>query len=143
MPLYQNAGRALWLLQSRYMRLVIYFARFAEKRFFLKTAGRGEGEGIAMPYAPKRHRPAPAGKQHNPRAKEQHAKNVFYGRRWKAERLAYIQANPLCEACLRAGKTVPAQDVHHDGDNRAALCRACHNKITHGMGGDCVSKLKP
>jgi 5-methylcytosine-specific restriction protein A len=61
---------------------------------------------------------------------------VFYGRAWKGERLAYIAAHPLCERCLEAGKTVPAHDVHHDGDGRMSLCRSCHNRITHGGGND-------
>jgi 5-methylcytosine-specific restriction protein A len=89
-----------------------------------------------MPMSPRRHKPVgTAIKQHKPKAKEQHEKNRFYGRVWKAERLAYLSAHPLCEDCLANGKTVPAMDVHHDGDNRRALCRACHNRITHGRGG--------
>ena len=89
-----------------------------------------------MPYAPKRHQAVQKAKTHMPLAKEQHEKNVFYGRRWKAERAACLADHPLCQDCLSAGCTVAAQDVHHDGDNRRALCRACHNKITHGGGGN-------
>ena len=64
-----------------------------------------------------------------------------YGRAWKRIRDRHIQAQPLCENCLKQGLHTPAEEVHHrvplaDGgtharDNLVSLCRSCHMKI-HG-----------
>lgn len=61
-----------------------------------------------------------------------------YGRAWKRIRDRHIHEHPLCEECLKAGRTVPAEEVHHllplaDGgthvrSNLVSLCRSCHLK---------------
>ncbi len=64
---------------------------------------------------------------------------------WPAVRRRYITAHPLCEMCLREGRTTAAQEVHHivpladggthDEDNLMALCKSCHSRITALEGG--------
>lgn len=68
-----------------------------------------------------------------------------YGRAWKRIRDRYIAAHPLCERCQRAGKVVPAEEVHHIlplakggthvESNLMALCHRCHSEITAREGG--------
>ena len=66
----------------------------------------------------------------------------FYsGAAWNKTRNAYRKEQPLCERCLRYGKTTPSQMVHHkvkltellrtNGNpysfkNLEALCNNCH-----------------
>ena len=68
---------------------------------------------------------------------------------WRKLRNSYIKEHPLCEECLKKGKVVPAEDIHHrrspfqngeinynllmDPNNLEALCRECHG-IEHGYG---------
>lgn len=43
----------------------------------------------------------------------------WYGsRRWKARRLAQLQAEPLCAYCLREGKVTPAKVADHKTPHR-------------------------
>ena len=68
-----------------------------------------------------------------------------YGRAWKRIRDRYIAAHPLCEQCLKAGKLIPAEEVHHilplsaggthDERNLMSLCITCHSGITAREGG--------
>lgn len=63
-----------------------------------------------------------------------------YGSNWRKVRAAYIAGHPLCEDCLVAGRTTPAEQVHHirpldkGGDNSfanlRALCKSCHSRYT-------------
>ena len=65
-----------------------------------------------------------------------------YDGRWKAARRAYLQRNPLCEECRRAGKLTPATVVDHivphrgdmrlfwDKTNWQPLCKDCHDHKT-------------
>ena len=65
-----------------------------------------------------------------------------YGGAWQKARLAWLKAHPLCEECLRQGRTTPATVVDHiiphKGDkhlfwrseNWQSLCTACHNAKT-------------
>ncbi len=63
-----------------------------------------------------------------------------YGRDWKRIRDRYIKAHPLCEECKKAGRLIPANEVHHilplskGGDhsenNLMSLCTSCHSTIT-------------
>lgn len=56
----------------------------------------------------------------------------------------YVQAHPLCEQCLKQGRTTPTEEVHHiiplsrggthSTDNLMSLCQSCHNKIHHDLG---------
>ena len=68
-----------------------------------------------------------------------------YGRTWKKIRDAYVASHPLCELCLKHGRYVVAEEVHHkkplaEGgthawNNLIALCKACHARI-HAKRGD-------
>lgn len=68
-----------------------------------------------------------------------------YGRTWKRIRDLYIKAHPLCEQCLKNGKTTAAEEVHHikplskggtnARDNLMSLCTPCHSSITAREGG--------
>lgn len=68
-----------------------------------------------------------------------------YGRAWKRIRDSYAVAHPLCEQCLKEGKYVATQEIHHktplarggthDKSNLIALCKECHARI-HAKSGD-------
>ena len=68
-----------------------------------------------------------------------------YGRAWKRIRDSYVSQHPLCEQCLKEGRFVETEEVHHrkplaEGgtharDNLIALCKSCHSKI-HAERGD-------
>lgn len=72
-------------------------------------------------------------------------------------RLRYLSAHPLCEECLKSGRTRAAQEVHHvkpilsgqseetmrrlayDPTNLQALCHECH-KAKHERQGPMASR---
>lgn len=64
--------------------------------------------------------------------------NRRYGHTWRKVRTRYLDAHPLCEDCLDAGRTTPAVEVHHvvplshggshDASNLRALCKPCHSR---------------
>ena len=68
-----------------------------------------------------------------------------YGREWKHIRDSYARQHPLCEECLKHGKYVATQEIHHklplskggthDWSNLIALCKECHARI-HAKNGD-------
>ncbi len=63
---------------------------------------------------------------------------------WRKLRNSYLKLHPLCENCLKEGKVVPAEDVHHkrspfqkgeinwtllmEPENLQSLCKECHGK---------------
>jgi len=60
-----------------------------------------------------------------------------YDSQWATIRAGYLSQNPLCEGCLREGRTEAATLVHHiielpegsnDDDNLMSLCVNCHAK---------------
>lgn len=65
--------------------------------------------------------------------------NKRYGSQWRKIRSRYVHKHPLCEECLKHGKCVPVEEVHHiipiseggtnDESNLMSLCRSCHEKI--------------
>ena len=67
-----------------------------------------------------------------------------YNGRYRRLRELYIKAHPLCEECLRNGRTVPAEEVHHilpvkwggkhSFENFMALCQSCHTKKDKEIG---------
>ena len=67
-----------------------------------------------------------------------------YDGRYRALRNLYIQQHPLCEECLKHGRTTPAEEVHHikpvkwggehSFDNFMALCQSCHTKLDKAIG---------
>ena len=72
---------------------------------------------------------------------------AFYtGTRWRKLRAYKLRQDPLCEICLKEGRTKAAELVHHkqeikqDGeemalDNLESLCVRCHNR-THKSKGE-------
>ena len=62
------------------------------------------------------------------------------GRRLQAVRARVLRAQPLCVACLRMGRIVPATEVDHivalanggadTDENRQGLCPDCHEAKT-------------
>lgn len=66
--------------------------------------------------------------------------NRFYcSTEWRRLRASVLASHPLCEDCLKTGRTTAAAHVHHklprkerpdlalDRDNLEALCQPCHN----------------
>lgn len=70
--------------------------------------------------------------------------NRKYGSEWKRIRARYVRKHPLCEMCLKVGRTTPVEEVHHilpvnrggtnEESNLMSLCRSCHNKIHIELG---------
>ena len=70
--------------------------------------------------------------------------NKRYGRKWKKIRARYVAAHPLCEMCLKSGRYVAVEEVHHiiplsqggthDESNLMSLCQSCHTKIHMEIG---------
>lgn len=68
-----------------------------------------------------------------------------YGRAWKWIRDSYAAGHPLCEQCLKEGRYVKMEQVHHikplaEGgtharENLMSLCASCHARI-HAERGD-------
>lgn len=64
--------------------------------------------------------------------------NRRYGAAWRKIRARYLDAHPLCEDCLEAGRTTAAVEVHHvvplsrggthEAANLRALCKPCHSR---------------
>ena len=66
----------------------------------------------------------------------------YFTRRWQALRAAVLRAEPLCRACMAAGRVASATDVDHvqahrgaarlfwDSRNLQPLCAACHYRKT-------------
>lgn len=75
-------------------------------------------------------------RDYDSRYRPNHSKH--YGSRWRTLRQLYVSKHPLCEECLKVGRYVPVDEVHHivpleDGgtnadDNLVSLCRSCHAK---------------
>lgn len=61
---------------------------------------------------------------------------------WRAARLAFLKAHPLCRSCAEVGLVVPAREVDHiephrgdlglfrDRSNWQGLCTPCHSRKT-------------
>jgi len=76
--------------------------------------------------------------------------NVYNTTTWIKLRKAYLMEHPLCEECLKQGKTTVAEQVHHikhilegkdewemksigyDYNNLEALCEKCHREKHKG-----------
>ena len=67
--------------------------------------------------------------------------NVYNRKRWKLIRESMLNDDPLCQHCLKEGRTVPAQEIDHivpiyaggdayDRNNLQALCRDHHHRKT-------------
>lgn len=65
-----------------------------------------------------------------------------YDRKWNKFRESILNERPLCQDCLEAGLTSPANEVHHikklreapelrlEPSNVMCLCKACHSRRT-------------
>ena len=65
--------------------------------------------------------------------------HLYESRRWRAERKAFLQRNPLCAMCMEAGKLKAATVVDHvkphrgdlglfwDQGNWRSSCKPCHD----------------
>lgn len=65
-----------------------------------------------------------------------------YNSAWRRARSSFLMEHPLCEECLRKGRTTPATVVDHiiphkgnrdlfwDDENWQALCKPCHDRKT-------------
>lgn len=72
---------------------------------------------------------------------------IYNTAKWQKLRNSYLMFHPLCEMCLKDGKTVAAEEIHHikpistgkdelemkdlayNGNNLIALCKDCHHKV--------------
>lgn len=71
-------------------------------------------------------------------------KSERYPSGWDQLAAEYRADNPLCERCLKHGRTTAAKDVHHkakvsdapelalDWDNLMSVCRKCHVILDRG-----------
>jgi 5-methylcytosine-specific restriction protein A len=92
-----------------------------------------------MPTKPSTYRPiAPASRPLTPRLTRQQR---GYGEHWQRLRKLVLAEEPLCAECLKAGRTVSAEEVDHrvplarggtnDRSNLQALCKSCHSRKTN------------
>lgn len=69
------------------------------------------------------------------------SKRLYASSRWLRLRRVVLAKRPLCEACLRAGVTMQANEVNHrvalrdggapfDEANLELLCKPCHSRAT-------------
>lgn len=64
----------------------------------------------------------------------------LYGSQWRKIRQHHVRRNPFCQECLKNGRYVPVEEVHHilplsrggthSLDNLMSLCKSCHSKIS-------------
>lgn len=76
------------------------------------------------------------------RADKRTAAQRGYDARWRAARLVFLRAHPLCAECEREGRVIAANVVDHivphrgdqvlfwDRENWAPLCGECHRAKT-------------
>lgn len=82
--------------------------------------------------------------QHYEKFQRGYSPGKRYGRAWKRIRDRYVHKHPLCEQCLKEGRYVAVEEVHHivpladggsnDESNLMSLCRSCHEKIHRERG---------
>ena len=70
--------------------------------------------------------------------------SFYHSAKWQRCRAAYLAEHPYCERCLKIGRVVPAEHVHHrivlnpsnisdpdvtlNPDHLEALCEPCHSR---------------
>ena len=77
-----------------------------------------------------------ASREYDKQNRRNHSKH--YGWHWRKLRQRYVANHPLCEQCLKDGRYVPVDEVHHiksvdeggthEDDNLISLCQSCHTK---------------
>lgn len=76
--------------------------------------------------------------------RDKRSKKFYQSAQWKRLKEWKLARDPLCEACLQAGRTSVADVVHHlipvkkgtknlDLDFLVSLCHACHNAVEREM----------
>lgn len=96
-------------------------------------------------YKPKR--------QRSNEGKRKERMQIYNTARWRELRKVKLMSDPLCEMCLKEGKSTPAEDIHHitsfmtvddmtarkvlafDYDNLMSLCDVCHQRVHNGHRG--------
>ena len=76
---------------------------------------------------------------------------VVIGLKLEVIRDSYATAHPLCELCLKEGRYVKTEEIHHikplsEGgtharENLIALCKPCHARIHAERGDRCYASL--
>jgi len=72
---------------------------------------------------------------------------VYNSQKWRSLRDWKLTSDPLCEMCIKHGKTTPTEEIHHitsfmttddpikrthlayNYENLMSLCQVCHQKI--------------
>ena len=99
-----------------------------------------------MPFQPKTHKQpsafAKASYQNSYDDKRLSSSARGYDNSWRVVRKQHLTNSPLCELCLKEGRYVPGQDIHHkvklrdrpdlrdDSTNLQTLCHSCHSTLT-------------
>ncbi len=92
-------------------------------------------------------------KQYNRHGRDRDTQTFYESPAWRRLRRIKLQAQPLCEECLRENKTVKATMVDHivpikqggaalDLSNLQSLCGSCHSKKSIKEGSRFGSKSK-
>ena len=84
----------------------------------------------------------------------------YQSKYWKKLRSEYIAEHPVCENCLKYGRVVPAEEIHHkkpfglgeterekwqlllDKSNLIALCSSCHDEFHRQLRANCSTYIK-
>lgn len=78
-------------------------------------------------------------KRYDDQRRNDPAREAYRSPRWKAERKAFLAANPWCLRCAREGRRTRATVVHHDPPHRGDMvrfwdqrtwrpaCKPCHD----------------
>lgn len=83
-------------------------------------------------------------------ARRKERQELYQSKRWKECREYMMKTHPLCQDCLKEGRIVPAEEVHHirspfapglteeekyrrafEVANLVCLCKECHIKRHH------------
>ena len=85
------------------------------------------------------------------RGRSKEAWDLYNTSKWRKLREAHFMLHPLCERCLKEGKTSPTEEIHHikpiltggdelemeklayDPDNLIGLCKECHHEVHNEM----------
>lgn len=88
--------------------------------------------------------PADRARQYDSRHARREDIKWYQSPEWRALRISYLRANPLCERCEANARTTPASHVHHKIERKArpdlslswfnleSLCLPCHSSH-HGF----------
>lgn len=99
-----------------------------------------------MPWQPKRNKiPSIYSNSAKNKLYDKNRPNSYqrgYDSSWKVVRKYHLENNPLCNDCLKEGRYVGGNEIHHikklaefphlrdDPNNLMTLCKSCHSKRT-------------